>query len=80
MSVGLPTIGFKECSGVNGLIKHQETGFLSINEADMGNHLETLMGNNTLRQTFGKNANLKMKEYDQTNVFEQWKTFVQSFI
>lgn len=80
MSAGLPTIGFKSCSGVNELIKHKETGFLSIDETEMSNHLETLIRDSAIRQTLGGNANLAMKDYERTNVSAKWETFVNRFI
>lgn len=80
MSIGLPIIGFKSCSGVNELIKHEESGFLSIDESEMTNHLEVLMRHDTIRERFGKNANLAMREYDQKNVSTKWETFINHFM
>lgn len=80
MAIGLPSIGFESCSGVNELIKHNENGFLATNEEDMMRYLESLMQDDVLRQTFGENAHLSMEKYDRKNVSQQWETLVRSFI
>lgn len=80
MSVGLPGIGFKTCSGVNELIKDQENGFLSKDETEMTNNLEMLIQDHVLRQKLGKKAHLSMKQYDKENVSQKWETLISSFM
>ncbi|KPH12275.1 glycosyltransferase [Chryseobacterium sp. ERMR1:04] len=80
MSIGLPSIGFKTCSGVNELIKHNENGFLATTELEMMSNLEALMQDNTLRQTLGESAHLSMKKYDKKSVSQLWKTLIDSFM
>lgn len=80
MSSGLPCIGFKTCSGVNELIKHNQNGFLAEDVEELKIYFEKLMSDSELRNRLGKNAHLTMGKYDKTNVFQQWKTFVETFI
>ena len=80
MSVGLPSIGFKTCSGVNELIKDHENGFLSADENEMTINLESLIKDAALRQAFGTNAHFSMKKYDKIKIFQQWETLVNSVL
>lgn len=80
MSIGLPCIGFKNCSGVNELIKHNKNGFLAENESEMLDYLEALIQDSKLRQTLGEKANLSMKKYDKKYVCGEWEKLVTSLI
>lgn len=80
MSVGLPSVGFKTCSGVNELIQDNKNGFLSANETEMVSHLESLIQDNLLRQTLGENAHLAMKKYAPETVLKQWEVFINSLV
>ncbi|UIR56303.1 glycosyltransferase [Sphingobacterium sp. SRCM116780] len=76
MSVGLPTLGFKNCSGVNELIKHGENGFLAEDTEEMGRFLEKLMKDATLRDQLGRNAKKSVVEFDEEKVIEEWEQFI----
>lgn len=80
MSVGLPSIGFAECSGVNELIKHNENGFLAKNTENLTMYLEKLMQDADLRYTMGQNATLDIKKYHPDTIIEQWDNFLKSLI
>lgn len=80
MSVGLPSVGFKSCSGVNELIQHQENGFLAEDETEMAGYLEALIQDDMLRQSLGENAHSAMKKYDQKKVLREWEDLVHIFI
>ncbi|MDH6251208.1 glycosyltransferase involved in cell wall biosynthesis [Chryseobacterium sp. H1D6B] len=80
MAAGLPSLGFKNCSGVNELIEHGINGFLVHDEADMADSLKILMQDKQMRQRFGENARLAMKKYTPENVFQQWEKLIDMFI
>jgi glycosyltransferase involved in cell wall biosynthesis len=76
MSVGLPCLGFKSCSGVNELIKHQETGFLAEDMDEMTTLLGKLMGDTHLRDHLGKNAKKAVEVFSESKVLDIWNEFV----
>jgi glycosyltransferase involved in cell wall biosynthesis len=80
MAAGLPSLGFKNCSGVNELIQHDINGFLANDEADMADCLEILIQDKQMRQRFGENAHLAMKKYAPENVFQEWEKLINMFV
>lgn len=78
MSVGLPVIGLQSCSGVNELIKHKKSGYLSENEEDLSIYLEKLMINNETRQNFGYNGHIQMKSYSSEIIIKNWKSLIET--
>ncbi|MFQ6599077.1 glycosyltransferase [Flavobacterium sp. C3NV] len=72
MSVGLPSIGFQTCSGVNELIENNVNGFLVNNESELQESLENLIVNKDLRKQFGANAHHMMKKFNENNVSDKW--------
>lgn len=72
MSVGLPSIGFESCSGVNELIENNVNGFLVNNEIELQESLEKLMLSKDLRQQTGSAAHQMVKKYCEKNVADQW--------
>lgn len=76
MSVGLPSVGFSTCSGVNQLIEHRVSGYLAADDKEMKLYLEELMLNKDLRSKFGANAHLQMKQYEPSNILKQWNDLV----
>lgn len=76
MSVGLPCLGFKSCSGVNELIKHQETGFLAEDMDEMTSQLDKLMGDAHLRDHLGTNAKKAVEVFSESKVLHDWNEFV----
>lgn len=79
MSVGLPSIGFESCSGVNELIKHEINGFLANNTEEFTLYLEKLMQNESLRHKMGQNAYLEMEKYTPKTISNEWESFLKSF-
>lgn len=79
MSIGLPVLGFENCSGVNELIKNGENGFLCKDEHDMTKNLEILINNPKKRSELGYNAHLSMKQFSPENISKQWLSFVNEF-
>jgi len=76
MSVGLPSVGFDYCMGVNELIEHNKNGFLAKDNIEMQNYLEVLMNDHELRNNFGKQANECMSEYSPEIIADMWEEFV----
>lgn len=72
MSVGLPSIGFQTCSGVNELIENNVNGFLVNNESELQESLENLIVSKDLRQQMGANAHQMMKKFNENNVSDKW--------
>lgn len=79
MSVGLPCIGFENCSGVNELIKNNYNGFLVKDEEEMKIYLEKLIINKELRAKIGQSGHESVKQYSETHVVEKWIDFIKSF-
>ena len=80
MSVGLPSLGFESCSGVNELIKHNKTGFLAKNAEEMKNYLEKLMSDGSLRQDFGIHAQKGMSVYAAQHVKSEWNQMIKEIL
>jgi glycosyltransferase involved in cell wall biosynthesis len=80
MSVGLPSLGFSTCSGVNELIKYTENGFLAKDKEELTMYLEKLMQDGELRHKMGQNAHLEMKKYTPETISFEWEHFLKSFV
>lgn len=74
MGMGLPSIGFSSCSGVNQLIKHGENGFLANNSEELKDYLIDLIENSELRQKMGNKGHLFVKKYKPENISTLWNT------
>lgn len=73
MSMGLPAIGCKQCTGVNSLIHHGENGFLCDDTPeDIASHLRLLMSDIELRQKMGQQAREDMKQYSPEIIWKRW--------
>jgi len=79
MSVGLPSIGFAACSGVNELIAHGKNGFLAKDHADMRELLEKLMAGHELRNQMGRQANRDMQQYHPERIADKWEGMIKFF-
>ncbi|PKF74734.1 glycosyltransferase [Chryseobacterium sp. PMSZPI] len=80
MSIGLPSIGFKSCSGVNELIKHNISGFLAQDKAEFENYLESLMKNAYLRSKLGRNAHYEIENFAPDKILDKWNLLLKDFI
>lgn len=77
MSMGLPAVGYRNCSAVNELIKDGVNGFLCENGAeDFSHRLADLMTNTGLRAHFGQNAKISMEQYAPSLVWSKWDTLL----
>lgn len=80
MSVGLPSIGFQTCSGVNELIENNVNGFLVNNESELQESLENLIANKDLRKKTGANAHQMIKKYNENNVSDKWINVINQIL
>lgn len=78
MSVGLPCLGFADCSGVNELINHNENGFLAEKTPeDIAKYLEILINDRDLRINLGKTAKESVKEFSPEIIWNKWNKLIQ---
>jgi glycosyltransferase involved in cell wall biosynthesis len=80
MAVGLPSIGFKNCSGVNELIINKENGFLAESIQEMEEYLEILMINKEKRFFLGKNACQGLEKYKEDKIISKWLQLISELI
>jgi len=80
MSVGLPSVGFEYCCGVNELIEHDKNGFLAKDENEMQEYLERLMKDSILRNKLGKQANKDMQKYSPDIVAKKWDELLNTAV
>lgn len=74
MSYGLPSVGCKECPGVNTLIRDGENGFLCDGTPEsLAEALRKLMRDQDLRLRLGAQAKEDMKEFAPERVWDQWE-------
>lgn len=73
MSMGLPAIGYKQCTGVKSIIHHGKNGFLCDDTPeDIAAHLRILMSDIELRQKMGQQAREDMKQYSPEIIWKRW--------
>lgn len=73
MSIGLPCVGFSECSGVNELIVDKKTGFLVDNVDTFAKVLRDLMEDHNLRTQIGQAAKNSVIEYSESVIWGRWE-------
>ena len=77
MSIGLPGIGYKNCSAVNELIQDGVNGLLADDGVDsLAEKMQQLMGNQEMRARFGKAAHEAMKQYDSAIIWDEWEKLI----
>lgn len=81
MTMGLPSIGWKECPAVNTLIRNGENGLLcDATPESLAHALTTLMKDTDLRIRLGKQAKEDMKAYAPEKVWNQWESLLLSLV
>ncbi|MBQ7759549.1 MAG: glycosyltransferase [Acidaminococcaceae bacterium] len=74
MSIGLPTVGFKETPAVNELIKNNSNGILCIDNVDaLASALEELILDKNKRIQYGQKGKEDMKKYSDDSIFGKWE-------
>tara|TARA_R110000850_G_scaffold102932_3_gene212666 strand:+ start:476 stop:1627 length:1152 start_codon:yes stop_codon:yes gene_type:complete len=81
MSVGLPSIGFVDCSGVNWLIHDNENGLLVERGAsELADAIDDLVGNETQRIQMGERAQSFTQQFAPEMIYSQWVDAVKSMV
>ena len=80
MSMGLATVGFRFCSGVNEMISDGVNGFLCDDTAQFAEALIRLIEDPSLREKMGLNARESMKQYAPEIIDAQWSDLVRSIL
>lgn len=79
MSMGLPAVGYKNCSAVNELIRDGVNGFLCEDgAADFAAKLDQLMGNRVLRIQMGQAARASMRQYAPEAIWDAWEKLLEN--
>ncbi len=79
MSMGLPAIGYKNCSAVNELIENGKNGYLCEDGVDdLANKMALLMENKDMRVQFGVLARESMKKYAPKTIWNQWEMLLKN--
>jgi glycosyltransferase involved in cell wall biosynthesis len=76
MSVGLPSVGYADCSGTNELIRHESNGLLAEPEDRVGGlegALRRMMSSSELRSRLGSQALSDSKDFDPKKIYDQWE-------
>lgn len=77
MSIKMPCVGFKKCSGVNDLIKDGRSGVLTDDSPEaFANALCALIEDPQKRASLGEQAREKMRRYTPERVWKQWDDLV----
>ncbi len=78
MSMGLPAVGYKNCSGVNELISHGVDGYLCEDGVeDFRDKLRTLMTDRDLRVKMGAAARASMKDFAPEKIWDTWENLMR---
>lgn len=81
MSYGLPSVGCKECPGVNTLIRDGQNGFLcDATPESLAEALRKLMRDQDLRLRLGAQAKEDMKEFAPERVWDQWEDLLTELV
>lgn len=79
MSMGLPAIGYKNCSGVNELITDGVDGYLCEDGVDdFRDKLRKLMADRALRVAMGEQARIAMKAYAPEKIWDTWERLLKN--
>ncbi|MCK5538357.1 MAG: glycosyltransferase, partial [Bacteroidales bacterium] len=81
LTYGIPSIGFKDCPGVNRLIKHNHTGLLvNRNIDELTENIQYLMDDKEKRLLFSANAVRSMDEYLPEKILDKWHKEIEETI
>ena len=81
MSMGLPAIGYKRCTGLLGLVQDGKTGFLCEDGVmPLVEKMDCLMADKMLRVKMGKAARESMKQYSADIIWSKWEALMKSVV
>ena len=79
LSIGLPAVGLKGCTGVNEQIIDGVNGFLTdFDEQEHAQKIELLINNRDLRRKMSVNAVQNCKKYDKKLVRQKWLELIKN--
>ncbi|MFI3271431.1 MAG: glycosyltransferase [Pseudomonadota bacterium] len=75
---GVPVVGFADCSGVNGLVHHEENGLLApeMTPESLAGELRRLMEDTQLRQSLGQQAKDFAEGFRPERIYPQWEELI----
>ena len=77
MSVGVPAIGFEDCTGVNWLIRNGENGLLvRRGTSDMASAIDRLAMSPDLREMLSRAARESVKRFSTATVYGMWEQLI----
>ena len=79
LSVGLPAVGLKGCTGVNEQIIDKVNGFLTdFNEKKYAEKIELLIKDKELRRQMSTNAIDSCRKYDKSRIWQMWRELIEN--
>lgn len=80
MAVGLPVVGYKNCSAVNEIIIDGENGYLCEDgSSDLAAKLALLMRNKQKRIQMGAVGRKNMEQYAPVVIWDKWEELIQRY-
>ena len=81
MSVGLPCIGYKSCTGINEIIIDRKNGFLVDGGIDdFADKMRLLMKDKELCMSMGENAIELIKSFSPQFVYDEWEDLIKRIL
>ncbi|WP_179213839.1 glycosyltransferase [Rhizobium sullae] len=82
MSVGLPCIGFQDCSGVNWILRDGETGVLLRERSaeTLADGILHLINDSTLARRCGENARAFVRQFSPEKVYAVWDSLIDGVL
>lgn len=81
MSMGLPSVAFKSCESVCGMIENGKTGILCADGIQaFQDALQSLMQNKRRRIELGENARIAMQSFAPNVIWDKWENLMMQVI
>ena len=81
MSMGLPSVAFKSCESVCGMIEDGKTGILCADGVQpFQDALQSLMQDRELRVEIGRNARAAMKSFAPDVIWDKWENLLMGIV
>lgn len=77
MSMGLPSVAFKSCESVCGMIEDGKSGILCADGVQaFQDALLSLMKNRNMRIEMGRNARVSMQSFAPDVIWDKWESLM----
>lgn len=81
LSMGIPSIGLRGCSGVNELIIDNYNGYLSdLDAKDFAEKMIKLINSKELRKKMSENAINSTKKYNKEKIYDMWIELIENVL